>query len=207
MNRFNIDELIWFITLIFIAGSLNFLIKTGEINNFIHEDMMKYFFISIGILILFIVFQFSRIFTLKRRVDFTNKFIPIIFTILVGVGLFFVVPITKGNDIDTQWNNNNVIAITAQNHHIIENNNEYLGEIISFVGYIEKDGNNIYISRNMISCCQSDKVKISIKASNLDESIEKNQWINVVGKILYDEEPCIEVMEFKLMKEPKDIYL
>ena len=51
--------------------------------------MIKYFYVSIVILVLFAFIQFGRIFTIKRRMEITNKFIPLTFTLCIGVILFF----------------------------------------------------------------------------------------------------------------------
>ncbi len=210
MNRFNIDELIWLIVLIFMTVSINFLIKSGEINNFVHSDMINYFYISIGVLLVFIVVQFSRIFTLKRKKDFTSKFIPIIFTIVVGIGLFLGVPVIKGIEDSMVWEVTDieVIEINDHNSYIVEENStEHIGEIVSFVGYIEKENGEVYVSRNIIKCCQSDKVKIKVKVTNIDEDIKENQWVNILGEVNYDNNVYVKILDSKNIKEPKELYL
>ncbi len=210
MNRFSIDELIWFIILIFMIISLNFLIKSGEIRNFAHEDMIKYFYISIIILIAFSIVQFSRIFTLKIKKDFTSKFIPIVFTITIGVGLFFVVPVAKGVEESMVWyvSDVDIIEINDHNSHIVEENTkDHVGEIISFTGYIEKEDGEFFISRNIIKCCQSDKSKIKVKIKDIDENIKDKQWVNILGEVNNDNNIYIKILDFKLIKEPKEIYL
>ena len=72
MKKFNIDELIWFIILILLDLSILFLIRSGNITNFVSSDMIIYFYLSIIILSIFALFQFGRIFTIKRRVEVTN---------------------------------------------------------------------------------------------------------------------------------------
>ena len=48
---------------------------------------------------LFAFIQFGRIFTIKRRMEITNKFIPLTFTLCIGVILFFLIPLLKNDDI------------------------------------------------------------------------------------------------------------
>lgn len=43
MKKFNIDELIWFIILILLDLSILFLIRSGNITNFVSSDMIIYF--------------------------------------------------------------------------------------------------------------------------------------------------------------------
>ena len=99
MRKFNVDELIWFIILTLLSVSIIFLIKSGNITNFVGADMIKYFYVSIVILVLFAFIQFGRIFTIKRRMEITNKFIPLTFTLCIGVILFFLIPLLKNDDI------------------------------------------------------------------------------------------------------------
>ena len=61
MKKFNIDELIWFIILILLDLSIVFLIRSGNISNFVSSDMIIYFYLSIIILSIFAVFQFGFI--------------------------------------------------------------------------------------------------------------------------------------------------
>ncbi|MEE0728359.1 MAG: DUF1980 domain-containing protein, partial [Clostridium saudiense] len=84
MKKFNVDELIWFIILILMEVSIVFLIRSGNITNFVGVDMIKYFYLSIVIVGVFTIAQFGRIFTIKRRVEITNKFIPLTFTLCIG---------------------------------------------------------------------------------------------------------------------------
>ena len=72
MKKFNIDELIWFIILILLDLSIVFLIRSGNISNFVSSDMIIYFYVSIIILTIVALFQFSRIFTIKIRIETTN---------------------------------------------------------------------------------------------------------------------------------------
>ena len=44
MRKFNVDELIWFIILTLLSVSIIFLIKSGNITNFVGADMIKYFY-------------------------------------------------------------------------------------------------------------------------------------------------------------------
>ncbi|MDU2491257.1 MAG: hypothetical protein E7D27_11835 [Clostridium celatum] len=218
MKKFNIDELIWFIILILLDLSIIFLIKSGNITNFVSSDMIIYFYLSIIILIVFSVFQFSRIFTIKRRIETTNKFIPLTFTLFIGVILLYLFPLLKGNeDINENLllkNHTDAIIINSENYNMLnkieEHKDEYEGKNILFLGYIDKDENNsdfMIITRQMINCCQADKEKIQIKVKGIEADLEEGQWINIYGKICFDSDFYVLVEDYKLQDEPKDIYL
>ena len=217
MKKFNIDELIWFILFVLLSLSLVFLIRSGKITNFVGSDMIIYFYLSIIILSVFAIFQFGRIFTIKRRVETTNKYIPLTFTLCVGVVLLYVFPLLKGNtDINEELllkNNADAIIINSENYsilnEIVENKEEYEGKKIVFLGYIDKIKENsdfTIIARQTVKCCQADKEKIQIKAKGLESNLEEGQWINICGKICFSDEFYILVEEYKLQDEPNDIY-
>lgn len=217
MKKFNIDELIWFIILVLIDLSIVFLIKSGNITNFVSNDMIIYFYLSIIILSIFAIFQFGRIFTMKRRVETTNKFIPLTFTLCIGVILLYLFPVLKGNaniNEDLLFKNDpDAIIINNDNYYllnkVLELKDEYEGKNILFLGYIDKDKKDsdfMIVSREIIKCCQADKEKIQIKIKGIKDGLEEGQWIKVYGKICFDDDFYILVEEYKLQGEPNDIY-
>lgn len=216
MRKFNVDELIWFIILTLLSVSIIFLIKSGNITNFVGADMIKYFYVSIVILVLFAFIQFGRIFTIKRRMEITNKFIPLTFTLCIGVILFFLIPLLKNDDINNNLGltkTEDTIVITNDNYKILnsinENKKEFEGKRLIFLGYIDKSEeypDYIVVSRLAVSCCQADKEKISIRVKGVDENLENGQWISISGSICFDSGFYILSHEYKLQNEPKDIY-
>lgn len=215
MKKFNVDELIWFIILVFLTLSIVFLIKSGNITNFVSVDMIKYFYLSIVILSIFAIVQFSRIFTMRRRMEITNKFLPLTFTLCIGMILLYIFPLLKNNNINDEilFNNNNAIIINNNNYEILneinENRDVYEGKSIVFLGYIDENKSNLdftTISREAIKCCQADKEKLQVRAKGIDLNIKEGQWINVYGKICFDEDFYLLIEEYKIQNEPKDIY-
>ncbi|WP_294389726.1 hypothetical protein [uncultured Clostridium sp.] len=217
MKKFNIDELIWFIILILLDLSVIFLIRSGNITNFVSSDMIIYFYLSIIILTIFALFQFSRIFTIKRRIETTNKFIPLTFTLCIGVILLYIFPLLKQNENTNEnllfKNHTDAIIINNDNYdivnEIIQHKDEYEGKAILFLGYIDntkESSDFIVISRQMIKCCQADKEKIQIKAKGIKDDLEEGQWINIYGRICFDDDFYILVEEYKMQDEPNDIY-
>ena len=217
MKKFNIDELIWFIILILLDLSVIFLIRSGNITNFVSSDMIIYFYLSIIILTIFALFQFSRIFTIKRRIETTNKFIPLTFTLCIGVILLYIFPLLKQNENTNEnllfKNHTDAIIINNDNYdivnEIIQHKDEYEGKAILFLGYIDKDKEGsdfMIISRQMIKCCQADKEKIQIKAKGIESNLKEGQWINIYGRICFDDDFYILVEEYKMQDEPNDIY-
>lgn len=217
MKKFNVDELIWFIILVLLSLSIVFLIRSDNITNFVSSDMIIYFYISIVILSILAIFQFSRIFTIRRRVEVTNKFIPITFTLCIGVVLLYIFPLLKNQDNTNNelmfYKNSDAIIISAENYDILEkineNKEEYEGKSLIFLGYVDEHKDNsdfAIISRESIKCCQADKEKIQLRVKGIDSNIEEGQWINIYGKICFDSNFYILIEEYKLQNEPKEIY-
>lgn len=213
MKKFNLDELIWFIILIFIIFSIVFMIKSGNITNFVSSDMIIYFYASIFILGIFSVAQFPRIFTIKRRQEITNKFIPLTFTLCIGVILLYVLPVIKNlNSTENKilfYNVQDAIEITSDNYEILEELDKYNGKRIIFLGYVDYKQNDdefIVLSREAVSCCQADKEKLQLYVKGIDKNIEVGQWISIIGKISFDNNYYISVEEYKLQNEPREIY-
>ena len=217
MKKFNIDELIWFIILILLSLAIVFLIGSGNITNFVSRDMIIYFYFSIIILSIFALFQFGRIFTIKRRIETTDKFIPLTFTLCIGAVLLYFFPLLKGNEEINEnlllKNHTDAIVIDSENYDILntilEYKDEYDGKDILFLGYIDKYKENsefVTISRQIVKCCQADKEKIQIKTKGIESNLKEGQWINIYGKIFFDNDFYILVEEYKVQDEPKDIY-
>ena len=216
MKKFNVDELIWFIILILMEVSIVFLIRSGNITNFVGVDMIKYFYLSIVILGVFTTAQFGRIFTIKRRVEITNKFIPLTFTLCIGFILLFIFPLLKTNNINSDLGlnkNDDAIIINSENYEILndinDNKEKFEGKKMIFLGYVDKSEENpdcIIISRIAVKCCQADKEKIQIRVKGIDNDFEDGQWISISGEICFDEKFFILANEYKLQNEPTDIY-
>lgn len=217
MKKFNVDELIWFIILVLSSFSIIFLIESGNITNFVGKDMIIYFYISTVVLAVFAIFQFQRIFTIKRRSEVTNKFIPLTFTLFIGVVLLYVFPMMKtysdiNNDIIFHYKEDAII-ISNNNYEILENINdnreEYQGKTIVFLGYVDgydKGEEFIVLSREAIDCCQADKEKIQVRVKGIDSKVSRGQWINIYGEINYDNNFYVLTSDYKLQNEPKELY-
>lgn len=222
MKKFNLDELLWFVIQLLLLVVMVYLKASGQIVNFIGKRMMFYYSLSVVILIVYSLAQVSKIFTIRSRNPITNKFYPMTFVIILIVGFFYIEPnyrlLTNGSNIDinnlsNDMEINDVIIIDSSNFDIIKeinsNNNNYLGKVIQFVGAVTNidSTEEITIGREVISCCQSDKWLIEIKAKGIT-NINKGKWIDVIGKISTDgNELYIESIQFKEINEPFDIYL
>ena len=64
---------------------------------------------------------------IKRRMEITNKFIPLTFTLCIGVILFFLIPLLKNDDINNNLGltkTEDTIVITNDNYEILNSINE-----------------------------------------------------------------------------------
>ncbi|WP_455804377.1 DUF1980 domain-containing protein, partial [Clostridium butyricum] len=68
MKKFNWDEFIWFITLIFMAFGLLYLVNSGKIQFYIGNKMIKYVYFSVIMITIILLFQIRNIFTPKNNI-------------------------------------------------------------------------------------------------------------------------------------------
>lgn len=82
MKKFNVNELIWFLTLLLIEITLVYLFKSKEIYNYLEVGILNIKIVQYVILI-FIGFQFPKIFTFNSRRDESLEALPIILSFLI----------------------------------------------------------------------------------------------------------------------------
>lgn len=219
MRRFNIDEFIWFLTLILFTWIMIYFVQSGRIVYFINVNMIKYFYVAIFILILFSIFQIRKIFIPRNRTEITNKFLPLIFTITICIIFLYVIPIIKdykGQNISDNniIDNPNILSISNDNYTILNQiefkEDDYDGKKIYMVGFIQRDkslnDDEAYLSREVISCCQSDKTKVMVKINGLDNSYKDGTWIKVLGDIKFNEGWYVETLALEEIDEPYDMF-
>jgi len=228
MRRFNLDEFIWFILLFLLTTLWGYLIFSGAIYGLVNTSMVKYsFFIFFSFAIL-TIFQLSKIITFPSRVDMSNKFMPLIFTLFMAVAYIALNSISANtsslllSEDEVIFNytgdyisiNNNEDNDT--NYSLIENLNsdsEYIGKTISLVGYIDRNNNlpenTFSISRDEISCCLQDLRTIGILSKeNKPLPLENGSWVKALGIIRYENgNSYLELIELSLIKEPDKKYI
>ena len=234
MRRFNLDEFIWFILLLLLTTLWGYLIFTGAIYGLVNSSMVKYNYFALFIFAILTIFQLSKIITFPSRVDMSNKFIPLIFTLFMAVGYIALNSISTNNsslllsEDEVIFNyTGNYITISndekenydttkTTNYTLIEELNadsEYIGERISIVGYIDRNSNmpenTFAISRDIISCCLQDLRTISILSKeNTSFALEKGSWVKALGTIKFENgNPYLELIELSLIKEPEKKFL
>ncbi|MBU3109026.1 TIGR03943 family putative permease subunit [Clostridium gasigenes] len=233
MRRFNLDELIWFILLLLLTSLWGYLILSGSIYGLVNPRMVKYSYFSFVIFIILTIFQLSKILTFPSRIDMSNKFIPLIFTLFMAVAYISInssYAISSSlllTEDQVKFNyTGNYISIDNNNnkYYLIEDLNidsEYIDKTISIVGYIDRNGHlpeNIFlISRDTISCCLQDLSTISLfcKETHLNNSttttntanIKNGSWVKALGKIEYENgNAYLEIIELTVIKEPEKKY-
>lgn len=227
MRRFNLDELIWFILLLLLTSLWAYLIFSGAIYGLVNPRMVKYNYFAFAFFITLTIFQTMKIFTFPCRIDMSNKFIPLIFTLFMSVA-YIAINSTYTNNSSILLSESEVIFeydkpfISIENdnnmHYLIKDLNidsNYIGETISLCGYIDTNGhldeNTFLISRDEISCCLQDLNTISIlcKGNKINiKTIKNGTWVKAIGTLLIDSDgnSYLQVIELKEIKEPEKKY-
>ena len=227
MRRFNLDEFIWFILLFLLTALWGYLIFSGAIYGLVNASMVKYSSFAFFSFIILAIFQLSKIITFPSRVDMSNKFIPLIFTLFMAVAYIALNSISTNtsslllseNEVIFNYDGDYISISnndTNYNYTLIENLNsdsEYIGKTVSIVGYIDRNNNlpenTFSISRDEISCCLQDLRTIGILSKeNKPLSIENGSWVKALGIIRYENKNAyLELIELSLIKEPDKKYI
>ena len=214
MRRFNVEEFIWLLILILLTTYIGYLMLSGEVYNYLSVKTAKNLYIVLVILPILIIVQAMKVVSFNSRVDTSLKFMPIIFTLIIGVLLLLRGYIYKdSNNNLTSFNNlfaKDAIEINHETHNILEDlegdGEEYLNKYIIFTGFVYKyEGEKFILGREEMNCCAADSYIIGVKTLAKDK-FKEGQWIKVLGKISFDGEYYLEVDEYIKINPPSNIY-
>lgn len=110
MKRFNQGEWIGFILLTGLALYVAYLLRNGEIISFIHPKRVPLMWTALGGLIILVIYQSSKIFTIPARKTSFKSYYALSFVLLCGV----VTLSAKETDRFTTAQTSNNISITAR---------------------------------------------------------------------------------------------
>lgn len=233
MRRFNLDELIWFILLFLLTTLWGYLIFSGDIYGLVNPRMIKYNYFAFAFFAILTIFQLSKIITFPSRVDMSNKFIPLIFTLFMAVAYIYINSnytsnsslLLMENEVTFDYEGDYISIESDNNKHALLKDlnidSTFIGETISIVGYIDRNSdlpeNTFLISRNEISCCLQDLSTISIlckettnkNSSNIIDTtaIRNNSWVKALGIIVKeDENVYLKLMDIQEITEPEKKY-
>lgn len=186
MRRFNINEFLWFLILVMFDIYIYYLISSGKIALFIHPKMHKYAMLSfIGFSILSI-FQFFKIFSIRKTEKIRSGYVLFFLTIVMGGAIAFSgegagilenrgvnlvnsygmeVTAEEYKEISRLALSSNTIEVTEKNYKVLlkdinDNLQSYKGKKIILEGLVYKEEefekDEFVISRMMLSCCVAD---------------------------------------------------
>ena len=214
MKKFNLDEFVWFITLILMAAGLVYLIRTGKISFYMGDKMIKYIYAAIFMISVISIFQVINIFTPKNNINLKVKYIPIILALVIGIIS------VKSQDSFRHRQLNNVlineytedrehkhtdylkdkkeygqfIKIDDDNLELLEeiqiDPEKFIGKEIELCGFICKENylknTQFVIGRIIMTCCAADSKIVGILAEDKDIiKVKENEWVTVRGVINY----------------------
>ncbi|MCF0148965.1 MAG: membrane-spanning protein [Clostridium sp.] len=214
MRRFNVEEFIWLLILILLTTYIGYLMKSGEVYNYLSVKTARNLYIVLSILPILIIVQAMKVVSFNSRVDTSLKFMPVVITLIVGVLLLLRGYIYKDTNSNlTSFNNlfaKDAIEINHETHHILEDlegdGEEYLNKYIVFTGFVYKyEGDKFILGREEMNCCAADSYIIGVKTLAKDK-FKEGQWIRVLGKISFDGEYYLEVDEYIKINPPNNIY-
>ena len=113
---------------------------------------------------------------------------------------------------------NDVAVLTAKNYtnvlkEVHEDLNTYIGQKISFTGYIYRvpdiSENQFILSRDMVINSRNQTVVVGFLCEyDKANSLENNSWVNITGTIekgyFYGDIPCIKIENLEIVNRPED---
>lgn len=124
MRKFNVEEFIWLLILILLTTYIGYLMLSKEVYNYLSIKTAKNLYIVLVILPILIIVQAMKVISFNSRTDTSLKFIPVIFTLIIGVLLLLRGYIYKDNNNNLSSFNNlfakDAIEINHETHHILE---------------------------------------------------------------------------------------
>lgn len=214
MRKFNVEEFIWLLILILLTTYIGYLMLSKEVYSYLSIKTAKNLYIVLMILPILIIVQAMKVISFNSRKDTSLKFMPVIFTLIIGVLLLLRGYIYKDNNNNLSSFNNlfakDAIEINHETHHILEDleveGDEYLDKRIIFTGFVYKyEGDKFILGREEMNCCAADSYIIGVKTLSKDK-FKEGQWIKVVGKISFDGEYYLQVEEYIKINPPSNIY-
>ncbi|MDB2150351.1 TIGR03943 family putative permease subunit [Clostridium butyricum] len=214
MKKFNWDEFIWFITLIFMAFGLLYLVNSGKIQFYIGNKMIKYVYFSVVMIAVISLFQIRNIFTPKNNINLKLKYIPIILALVIGIvsvksqdsfrhiQLNNVLINEYSEDLEDKDQKNIIegskydqfIKIDDNNLNILEDiqasPEEFMGKEIEMYGFVCKESylknTQFVIGRIIMTCCAADSKIVGILAEgkNIAE-LNENEWVTIRGSLSF----------------------
>lgn len=214
MKKFNWDEFVWFITLILMILGLVYLVKSGNIQFYIGNKMVKYVCFSAVMIAIIALFQVENIFTPKNSINLKVKFIPIILALVIGgvsmksqdsfrhIQLNNVLINECGEGSEHKDNNNSMdvskydqlIKIDDNNLNILEdiqsNPDKFIGKEIEMHGFVCKESylknTQFVIGRIIMTCCAADSKIVGILAEDKKKiELNENEWVTIRGSLSY----------------------
>lgn len=209
MKRFNINEFIWFLILFSFTLFLSYILYAGKLSMFIHPKMHKNIIYTILALSLITVFQFTKVFAIKRNEPLKMGYLLFIIFLLGGIVVSYSgglnSGVAKNREISlssSNLNNKNSkdfkvngdkIMLKEENYvdtilSINSNLEKFKGKHIVMEGFVYRDNNlkeNHFITgRFTVACCAADAQVIGMICSwGKTNTLSNDIWVRVEGVI------------------------
>lgn len=209
MRKFNFGELIYFLTLCSLNVFIIYLLKTNKIDFYVGQKMILYMYFAVFMISLMIIFQFSKIFTVKTSENISLKSIPLILTLILGIVSINNTSTFKHiilndkiasskhshqSNIDEylEPSNSRTIVVDDNNAVILDDiavhPEKYSGYKIIIDGFVCKENylpkNQFVLGKIVIECCRADSSIFGIVTEYEGlKDLKENQEIRVEGLI------------------------
>ena len=213
MKRFNLNEFMWFLCLMFMDLYLVYLVKTENLYNYVHPKMFYYAGFAILVIGIIALFQLRKVFTIPSRQGvkkgYTVFFIAFIFmlygskisgleaTEYKGVTLILnTQEIHEDKETHEKITDSGVIEFNKEHffcyfEELQDNPKAYLGREVNISGVVyktEKEKGIFYLGRSVLNCCIADSQNLALVFKTSEKNMpDKGQWLQINGTINVNE--------------------
>ncbi|GAB6169360.1 TIGR03943 family protein [Clostridium carnis] len=237
MKRFNLEELFKFLILLGFTFYFYYLLITNKLNLFVSPRIIKYTIFTSILFSILSIYQFTKIFTIKRRNTKNFEYILMCLTLIIG---FYAVQAALTSNISDNKDLNNNFAVSynknsstnkqqVENLDTIiftdenylktlanisgENREKYKEQKVVIDGFIYKHDtlkkDEFVISRLMMSCCAADSQIVGLISKYSEAStLRKDDWFRVEGTLDFeDNNPILLVNKLTSISKPENFYV
>ena len=202
MRRFNLNELLWTCTLVFIDCILVYGIMTGNIYNILSSRLVKFSYAAVACIAVLAIVQIPKIFTVSDRGGIKKS--NIVFAAAIAI-----MAVGISSQAKVYGSNNVVSVVIIEEHHDHEevaipagtidmtddkfycyleqmqkNPEKYSGRKIKVSGQIRFQNNQYLITKSVMNCCAADvKVYGIILNGAEEEMLSDGRECTIYGEV------------------------
>lgn len=172
------------------------ILLTGRIKTLVHARIVPFIILSVLLMGTSMIVLLQDLFKGGRKR--VNLITLTIYLTTIVISVYYL--------INTYNSNNNIHAEYMENAELVSIKPEEFVDFVNndieidsnvdirIVGFINKEGNSVFISRSIMTCCAADMYTVGIECSGEDiDGFREGQWVEAIGRVSTEGERKFEV--------------